>query len=639
MPDNTRTLTIPKTLTRQGEIVIEERQGDNPPAKRVSISSDEPYLRYDYRTGEHYWEVLGHGPGDIDEGRLKLGLTMLYNHRRDDHLGRAKSYNNNGRKLDVGTMDDLIWSHSEFAQTKKKDVEIGALVGTSVGYSIGEGEEIGEKDGYPIVKFRWAPHEFSFCTIEADTSVGAGRQRSADDDETETVEVFCKQRLTSKPTTDTTPETKAMPEPTTPSGSSSVIVKSEAEIRAEVTDKVTREFEAEQSRKEAITSLATRFVRYVDNETRDSFLRTKGRPVSELQTIILEKQGATPIEVAGPKSEGMKQRDIENYSILRGINGVLNGKLDGLEREMSDDSAKTYGRQASAMGFFIPQDVLNHRTLFAGNFASAGALVQTGPQGQSMIDLYRNKMNVIAMGAQVLGGLQGDLAIPRQTGGATAYWLAEDATVTATNQTVGQLSLRPHRLSGCTEYGRQFLLQSSVDAEAFVRNDLMTVLAIEKDRAALLGTGAAGEPLGIYNTPNIATTVDITATSSITYAEAVQFETNVASQNADVGSLGYLTSIYIRASARITAKFASTATPLWDKDMLANHKAMATNQLTAVPSVIFGNWNDLIIGEWGTPEVTVDPYSLAKADLIRIVMRQFTDIGIRHPKSFCFGVV
>jgi hypothetical protein len=79
--------------------------------------------------------------------------------------------------------------------------------------------------------------------------------------------------------------------------------------------------------------------------------------------------------------------------------------------------------------------------------------------------------------------------------------------------------------------------------------------------------------------------------------------------------------------------------PLWDGDMLGSYPARATNQLTATPSVIFGNWADMIIGDWASPEIIVDPYSLSMANQIRIVVHQLTDIGIRHPKSFCFGVV
>jgi HK97 family phage major capsid protein/HK97 family phage prohead protease len=583
----------------------------------VSFSSEEPYER------SFGMEVLSHKAGAIRDQRAEgSAMPLLFNHNRDMHLGKPHNFRvENGR-----TVCDLYFSENPMPQEKLRDLRDGILTETSIAYQVHKYEADSSKDTYTATD--WELLECSLVTIPADYTVGATRNF---ENEGVTVEISEKKGLD---VLRVKQNTEPMPDPTTPSGSA-VTVKSESDIRAEIT----REFEAEQARKEQVTALSTRFNRWVDNETRDTFLRTAGRPVAELQAIILEKQAKQPVEQVAPVSEGMKEKDLSKYSMVRAINGILNGNFDGLEREMSAHVAKLHNRQGNSMGFFVPQDVMT-RTLFAtGAPTAAGLFVDAGPQGQSLIDLYRNKMNVVAMGAQVLSGLTGDLAIPRQTGGATASWLAEDATVSATNQAVGQLLMKPHRLAAATGYSRQLLTQSSIDVENFVRNDLMTVLAIEKDRAALLGSGSSGEPLGVYNTPGIGSTVDITATSSITYAEAVQFETNIAAGNADIGSLGYITSIYIRGTARITAKFASTATPLWDGDMLANHKARATNQLTATPSVIFGNWADMIIGDWASPEVIVDPYSLSLANQVRVVVNQLTDIGIRHPASFCFGVV
>jgi len=348
----------------------------------------------------------------------------------------------------------------------------------------------------------------------------------------------------------------------------------------------------------------------------------------------------------------MSNKDLSQYSLVRAINGVMgsvNGRpFSGLEREASDEAAKRHGRQSSGLSFFVPHDVMTaeyqgpgsrQRVMQAGVFSGAGALVPIGAQGQSLIDLYRNQMHVVARGARVLTGLQGTLAIPRQTGGATVAWLSETATITASDQTVGQLTLTPHRLAAATAFTTQLLAQSSPDIENFVREDLMTVLAVEKDRVCLLGTGTNGEPLGIYNTPNIGATVDITATDSLTYAEVVAFETAVAAGNADRGSLGFITSVHVRGKGRVTSRFANTDTPLWDKDNIYGiYPASATNQLTSAPSVIFGNWNDLIIGDWAANEIIVDPYSLSMQQQVRIVVHQLTDCGIRHPKSFVCGV-
>jgi HK97 family phage major capsid protein len=169
----TKTIKVPQSLTRAATL---ERGEDGKPS-RVSISSDIPYKRYDWWNDEEYYEVLDHGPGGLDDERLKAGLPILFNHDRDKHLARAKGYTNDGHKLTLDT-GDFIWASGPFAEEKRKDIESGALPDTSVGYElVGDGICVGAKDEIPIYKFRWKLYEASAVTIPADASVGVGRQR------------------------------------------------------------------------------------------------------------------------------------------------------------------------------------------------------------------------------------------------------------------------------------------------------------------------------------------------------------------------------------------------------------------------------------------------------------------------------
>jgi HK97 family phage major capsid protein len=281
------------------------------------------------------------------------------------------------------------------------------------------------------------------------------------------------------------------------------------------------------------------------------------------------------------------------------------------------------------------------RALFAGTYSAAGALVGTELMAGALIDLLRNQMFVAQMGARFLSGLTSNVSIPRQTGGATASWLAEDATGTATNQAVGQLNLTPHRLFASTSYTEQLVNQASVDVENFVRQDLMTIIAIERDRAALNGSGVSGEPVGIINLgpSNLSTQVTLSAAQSMTYANAVQFETNLAVANADRGKLGYMTTPTVRGRAKLVAEISSTnSVPVWKNNEVNGYPARATNQVPTATSVIFGNWDDLILAEWANSSIFVDPYSLSMAGQIRVINRLYCDNGVRHGKSFAISV-
>lgn len=669
----TKTIRVPEQLFREATIeTYEEKVAANVTEKRfrMSISSDTPYKRYDWMADEHYYEVLDHSPGGMDTSRLDAGLPILFNHKRDQHLARAGSYQCDGKKC---TVTDLKWSTSQFAQEKMADAMNGSLPDTSVGYQImDDGECIGAKDGCPVYKFKWAPYEASLVTIPADITVGVGRER-ADGEKVKMREISIH---LNKSLDEEREESQNSAKPTTMKLSPAIRQHFREEddgskatggsSNIDVTEVETQAVAKERKRVQSIRDLNSFFKsngiagRKVDaTEIAERFIR-EGKSAEEFEKTVIRTSLPEIKEVVQSAEIGMSKRDLSQYSLLRAINGVMasvsKGKpFTGLEREASDEAARKHGREPSGLSFFVPHDVMSagyarggysriededrQRVLQAGVFTGAGAMVPIGAQGQSLIELYRNKMFVVAMGARVLTGLQGTLAIPRQSGGGTASWLSETATITAADQTVGQLTLTPHRLAAATAFTTQLLAQSSPDIESFVRDDLMTVLAIEKDRVCLLGTGASGEPLGIYNTPGLNTTVDITATGSITFAEAVSCETAVASGNADIGSLGFITNIYIRGSGRITQKFSGSASPLWeDNNMIIGYPARATLQLGVAPSLIYGNWNDFIIGDWAANEVIVDPYSLSMQQQVRIVVHQLTDCGIRHPKSFVCGV-
>jgi hypothetical protein len=51
-------------------------------------------------------------------------------------------------------------------------------------------------------------------------------------------------------------------------------------------------------------------------------------------------------------------------------------------------------------------------------------------------------------------------------------------------------------------------------------------------------------------------------------------------------------------------------------------------------AIIFGNWRDLLIGEWGVLELIVDPYRLKKQGVIEVTSFLMVDVALRYPVSF-----
>lgn len=344
---------------------------------------------------------------------------------------------------------------------------------------------------------------------------------------------------------------------------------------------------------------------------------------------------------------GMGEKDLRQYSLIRAIRAAATGDWRGaeLEREASEATAKKVGRDPQ--GFFVPQDWLESRDLVKGTAAAGGYLVATDLLAQSFIDLLRNRMMVQRAGATVLGGLVGDIAIPKQTGGATAYWVAENNAPTESQQTVGQVPLAPKTVGAFTDISRKLVKQSSIDVEAFVRRDLATVLALAIDFAALHGTGSNNQPTGIASTSGIGSVVGGNNGAAPTWEHIVKLETEVAIDNADIGALAYMTNAKVRGKLKTTPRTPTYGDIMvWERNdtPLNGYPAYVTNQVrsnldkgtsTGVCSAIFfGNWNDLLIGMWGGLDILVDPYTGSSSGTLRIIALQDVDIAVRNPESF-----
>jgi HK97 family phage major capsid protein len=212
----------------------------------------------------------------------------------------------------------------------------------------------------------------------------------------------------------------------------------------------------------------------------------------------------------------------------------------------------------------------------------------------SFIELLRNRSALAGLGVASLTGLSGNVAIPRQTGAATAYWVAESGSPTESNQTVDQVNMSPKTCGAFTDYSRKLMLQSSIDVEQMIRQDLATVLALEIDRVGLYGLGNTNQPLGIKLTTGI-NTVNF-AGAVPTYAEVVSMESAIAADNADIGAMSYLMNAAMRGSLKTTEKASATAQFIFEPGGTVNGYNAAVSNQVASGDIFFAVWSQLIHG-------------------------------------------
>lgn len=576
-----------------------EREAIDDEARTVALafSSEMPVERW-FGT-----EILDHAPQSVRLGRLNSGGPLLVDHDTRDHVGVVESVS-----IDADRRGRAVVRFGKSARADEvfNDVKDSIRKCISVGYRIHKAfVEARGKDGDPdtVRVTDWEPLEISIVSVPADASVGVGRNETPEHEFT--IE-----------------EERQMPTPN-----------QEVDVQAIQAEARNQARTAELARMREVNAVADKFG--LQTEAREFLLTDK--PAAEFKDIALRHLESRPVDTQTPVTRlDMTAKETQGYSLFAAIRAAESGDWSkaGLERECSIAIAERVGRDPK--GFFVPFNV-QARTMSVGTPSTGGYLVDTKLDSASFIDKLRARSVLTRLGAVMINGLVGDVDIPKKTGNATFYWVAEDVAATDSNVTVGQLSLRPRTIAGAVPMTRKLLKQSSLDAEMLVLNDLVGGAALGIDKAGLRGSGVDGEPMGVANTTGINTQAISTDTAP-TWAEIVGLETQVAADDADVGSLAYVMTPTLRGALKTTVKDAGSGQFIWagDNTPVNGYRAEVSSQL-ATSSIMFGNWADLIIAMWGV--LDIQPDKATKAATGGLVLRVFqdVDIGLRNVESFCKG--
>lgn len=592
--------------------LLVERQAIDEEARTavLAFASEAPY--------ERYWgiEILDVSATSMRQGRLRSGANLLMDHDWKDVVGVVESVEIGADRVGRAV---VRFGKSARAEEVWQDVKDGIRRNVSVGYMVHKAQLVETKDGLETYRVTdWEPFEVSLVSVPADASVGVGR--SLEDDQTDV----------DPEAPDATPAAQAESETPTP-----IEEKVMSDTKVEVVEQ--RNHAAEISKVAAGLPGGP--------ELAMSAIQ-RGLTVEQFQREALDKLASKPVPTA---DIGMDKKEVKQYSFLRALNALANpgdakAQRDAaFERECSEAAAAKLGKQAR--GFLVPFEV-QRRDLVVGTPTAGGNLVATDLLAGSFIDILRNAMVINGMGTQMLTGLVGNIAIPKQTGAATAYWVAENTAPDESQQTIGQVPMSPKTVGAFTDISRRLILQSSLDVEGMVQRDLATVLGLAIQQAAINGTGANNQPSGIMTLLGATNgAVGGTNGAAPTWQNIVDLETAVAVANADIGTLGYLTNAKVRGKLKTTSKVSGQNGFIWENgDTPVNgYRTGVTNAVpsnltkgsgTNLSAIIFGNFADLLIGMWGGLDLQVDPYTGGAAGTVRVRVLQDVDVAVRHVESF-----
>jgi HK97 family phage major capsid protein len=399
----------------------------------------------------------------------------------------------------------------------------------------------------------------------------------------------------------------------------------------------------------AATKEADQFQRMLNQEEEEMRSGGAGRtdggnaPNSPVTVNILE----------GGRKPDTIQRHRQEFRLLKACRQSLDGgRMDGIEAEVHQEGQRDAENRSVGLsgGIILPPYMVTNmerRDLTAGSATSMGNVIATS-LAPEMIPFLNPQTSIRRLGARYMTGLTDNLDYSRKTARAIATWKTEVAAASEITNTTDKVQMTPKRLPAFTEVADQLLRQASIDVENDVRADLNFAVEQALEVAAINGSGVAPIPTGILNTSGIGDVPLGTNGAVPVWANIVALETLIATANANGETLGYLTTPGIAGLLKTLKRDVAGNGFIWEGPnypygMVNGYKAATS---TLVPStltkgsssvchaVIFGNWNELIIGQWGGIQIIVNPYARDTESIVRITINSFWDVAVRHAASF-----
>ncbi len=591
-----------------------DRQSINEETRTITLafSSEEPVQR------NFGLEVLNHDSENVRLGRLNNRAPLLINHQQEPVIGVVERANIDSDKVGRAI---VRFGKSATATEIFEDVKDGIRSQVSVGYRIHEMEKDNSSEESLYRAVDWEPYEVSIVSIGADQTVGVGRS--------EELPINSIDERKSKM------ETEIVNEP----------IVDEAKLREAVQ-------KAELQRIQEIESYGAE---HNQTELAREYI-VDGRTVPEFQSAILEKiKNYKPEKV---HEIGLTEQETRSFSWMKLIRALANPSDRRMQEEASFEFEASRAQAEKSgidpQGAFVPSDVIfgqkldAQRDLTVGTNTAGGFTVQTDVLASSFIDVLRANMVFSKVGVTELNGLNGKVSIPGSDAGSTAYWVAENGAVSESDQTFIARSLDGKTCGAMTDVARNLMLQSSIDVEAFVRNDIAKSLALEIENKGLIGNGTGNAPIGVYNTTGVGGTT-INGANNPDWGDIVDIWNGVASNNALRGNLNWVGAGTISANMMKAFRNGTgsdrpilddIAGPDGNASLMTHPYYISENNVESGKSLLtFGDWSALVMGSWGNGlDLVVDPYTNSNTGATRVVGLYLVDFAITTPKSFSCSV-
>lgn len=533
-----------------------------------------------------YIEILSHAPEAIDLTWIASGRApLLLDHDPTKQIGVVESVSLDGPGKVLRATVRL--SAAPEADHVLQDIRTGIRSNVSIGYVIHKVETRGER----TIATRWKPIEVSIVSIPADETVGVGRAFDPALGDTQQKDIVAM-----------TEQTKL-----TPSHAAQIVNLGHR------------------------YGMADEAIRAVEENT----------PLSDFRARVLQRIENKPIQAGYDTAPTAQRGQFDLGAFLRArVTGDWSDARD--EREQSAELTRA---ARGVRGSVVPTDALHVRAPMLTS-GVAGPLTTVDHRGDLFIDALRPSSFAIQAGARMIGGLQSDVSIPRETTAPAAAWIAEGGSIAEGNPAFDNVTLSATMLAARVTMSRKALLQGIPQLDDLMKRSINAQFASALDAAVIGGSGVAPIPRGIQATVGI-NSFAAAGAGAVTWGEIVDAWSRVASDNImPDSSMAWVAHPTVAAILRNTEKFAGSsgepilgdATEIRDGSILAGtimgRPAFETSHASAT-TLTLGRMSDVLIGQFGGVDFVIDEFTGASTGTIAIYAYAFFDITVRRAQSFC----
>lgn len=373
--------------------------------------------------------------------------------------------------------------------------------------------------------------------------------------------------------------------------------------------------------------------------------------------LSLEKRAVS--SVAGATVVDAEKREASQFSFGKLMREITEGrgseaKITGIERELIEESAKEKRELGSlGDGLYLSNKFLQveteKRTMSTGTPTAGGNFIATEKIG--FFDALYARTVLSDLGATKLTGLSSNADLTGFSAGVVAGWALETADAASGDPTTASKAITPKRLTAYVDMSKLLLIQDNQSITTNTLNSFMRSFATAIEAGAINGSGGSGQPTGLLGTSGIGNVAMGTNGAAPTLAKILELIQVVETANAGINGK-FLINPKVKAKLMQTVIDAGSGAMimsymnyfLGQPDQIASRPTYSTTNNPSnlvkgtsgavCSSIIYGDWENLVVGQFGGIDLTIDPISQSIGGKTRIVMSQYVGVAVKQQTAF-----